>query len=310
LVDLKKSTLREGAMGATQQVAGIVNGQIVSVTETPLLTSASTPWSGFLLECLAANVIRQNVWWGWHRTHVNLITKGTLTFQIRQFGRDEWFSAQPGSVLVFPNGFGEAHCSVAESDFELTCVELDPALATQLFGRKGPAGADALSPQLVIEDAHIAALLTSMKLEVSQGCCGGRLYAQSLSVALAAYLENRFSVSARSNRSHKRFSQSQVKRLSDYITANLASDLSLGDLADLVEMSPRQFFRFFSSTFGSTPHQYLLKERVRRAKELLSGGSLPVDIAYRLGFSNQSHFTQVFRKMTGTSPGRFRQEVR
>jgi AraC family transcriptional regulator len=149
-----------------------------------------------------------------------------------------------------------------------------------------------------------------MKSEVSQGCRGGRLYAQSLSVALAAYLEHRFSLRARGDRSHKRFSHSQVKRLIDYIAANLASDLSLSDLADLVQMSPRQFFRFFSSTFGGTPHQYLLKERVRRAKELLSGGSLPVDVAYSLGFSNQSHFTQVFRKMTGTSPGRFRQELR
>jgi AraC family transcriptional regulator len=297
-------------MGAAQQVTGIVNGQIESVTETPLLTSASTPWSGFLLECHSANVVRQNVWWGWHRTHAVHFTKGTLAYRVRQFGRDEWFSARAGSVSIFPRGFDETRFSIAESDFEATCVELDPALATQLFGRKGPAGADALSPQLVIEDAQIASLLTSMKLEVSQGCCSGRLYGQALSVALAAYLENRFSLSARSNRSHKRFSQSQMKRLLDYIAANLASDLSLGDLADLVEMSPRQFFRFFSSTFGSTPHQYLLKERVRRAKELLSGGSLPVEIAYSLGFSNQSHFTQVFRKMTGTSPGRFRQEAR
>ena len=149
-----------------------------------------------------------------------------------------------------------------------------------------------------------------MKSEVSQGCAGGRLYAQSLSVALAAYLENRFSLSARDSTSHKRFSHSQVKRLMDYIAAHLASDVSLNELADLVQMSPRQFFRFFSSTFGSTPHQYLLKERVRRAAELLSGGSLPVDIAYISGFSHQSHFTQVFTKITGVSPGRFRQEFK
>jgi AraC family transcriptional regulator len=297
-------------MGATQQVAGIVDGQIVSVTETPLLTSASTSWAGFLLECHSANVVRQNVWWGWHRTHAVHFTKGTLAYRVRQHGRDEWFSARAGSISIFPSGFDETRFSVAESDFEATCVELDPALATQLFGRKGPAAGDALSPQLVIEDAQIAALLTSMKLEVSQGCCGGRLYAQSLSVALAAYLENRFSLSVRANGSHRQFSHSQVKRLIDYIAEHLANDLSLNELADLVQMSPRQFFRFFSSTFGSTPHQYLLKERVRRAKELLSGGSLPVDIAYILGFSHQSHFTQVFRKMTGVSPGRFKQELR
>jgi len=134
------------------------------------------------------------------------------------------------------------------------------------------------------------------------------LYAQSLSVALAVYLENRFSLDPMGERSRKRFSQAQVRRLEDYIAVNLASDLALGDLADLVQMSRRQFFRFFSNTFGNTPHQHLLKERVRRAKELLSGGSLPVDITFILGFSNQSHFTEVFKRMTGVSPGRFRQE--
>jgi AraC family transcriptional regulator len=297
-------------VGATQQITVIVNGQFVPVTEAPLLTSASTSWSGFLLECHAPNFARQNVWWSWHRTHINLVTKGTLAFRVRQFGEEKWFSARPGSVSIIPNGFGEICFFVGQSHFELTCVELDPALLTELFWEKGAPAADALNPQLAIEDAQIAALLTSMKLEVSQGCFGGRLYAQSLSVALAAYLENRFSQSARDNLSHKRFSHSQVKRLVDYIAANLASDLRSSDLADLVQMSPRRFFRFFSSTFGSTPHQYLLKERVRRAKELLSGGSLPVDIIYTLGFSSQSHFTQVFKKITGTSPGRFRQEVR
>ena len=297
-------------MAATQQITVIGNGQFVPVTEAPLLTSASTSWSGFLLECHAPNFAGQNVWWSWHRTHINLITKGTLTFRVRQFGEEEWYSARPGSVSIFPSGFGEICFSVDESHFELTCVELDPALLTEFFWRKGAPAADALSPQLAIEDAHVAALLTSMKLEVSEGCCSGRLYAQSLSVALAAYLENRFSQSGRGNRSHRQFSHSQVKRLVDYIATNLASDLSLSDLADLVQMSPRQFCRFFSNSFGSTPHQYLLKERVRRAKELLSTGSLPVEIAKILGFSSQSHFTDVFRKLTGTSPGRFRQEIR
>ena len=304
-------SLRPGRDRVSQnnQITGVVNGQIVSVTDTPILTSASASWYGFLLECHSADVVRQNVWWGWHRTHINLITKGTLAFRVRQFGRDEWYSARPGSVSIFPSGFEEARFSVAESYFEVTCVELDPVMATRLFGRKGAAAADALAPQLVIKDAQIAALLTSMKLEVSQGCVGGRLYAQSMSVALAAYLEHRFSTSPRRDRSKKRLSDFQTKRIVDYIDANLASDIALNDLADLVDMSRRQFYRVFSSTFDSTPHHYLLKERVRRARELLSAGTLPVDIAGALGFSSQSHFTHVFKKMTGTSPGVYRREI-
>ena len=113
----------------------------------------------------------------------------------------------------------------------------------------------------------------------------------------------------RRDRSKKRLSDFQTKRIVDYIDANLASDIALNDLADLVDMSRSQFYRFFSSTFYSTPHHYLLKERVRRARELLSAGTLPVDIAGALGFSSQSHFTDVFKKMTGTSPGVYRREI-
>jgi AraC-like DNA-binding protein len=71
----------------------------------------------------------------------------------------------------------------------------------------------------------------------------------------------------------------------------------------------RQFLRTFSNTFGTTPHRYIVNERVAQAKELIAEGRLLGDIAAKLGFANQSHFTGVFRKVTDMSPGRFRQET-
>jgi AraC family transcriptional regulator len=82
--------------------------------------------------------------------------------------------------------------------------------------------------------------------------------------------------------------------------------LNLPHLAELVDMSPRQFFRLFANTFGCTPHRYVMKERVARAKDLLSAGLSLVEIAHTLGFASQSHFSDVFRKATGASPGHFR----
>ena len=100
------------------------------------------------------------------------------------------------------------------------------------------------------------------------------------------------------------------RRVMDYIHANIDRELSVFDLAKLVQLSPRQSIRIFSNTFGTTPHRYVLNERVALAMELIAKGLLLTDIAANLGSASQSHFSDVFRKVTGMPPGRFRQAAR
>jgi AraC family transcriptional regulator len=107
-------------------------------------------------------------------------------------------------------------------------------------------------------------------------------------------------------KSLEHLSDIKARQLMNYIHANLDSRLNLVDLAEFAHLSPRQFFRIFSTTFGATPHRYIINERVAQAKELIAKGRLLVEIAIMLGFANQSHFSRVFRKATGMSPGQFR----
>ena len=172
-----------------EQISGIVGGQIVPATDTPLLSSASTSWFCFLLEKHIAGG-RQDVCWGWHRTHVSLITKGQLSFRV---GHQD-FVGRPGSICVFPSGFDETHFSIAGSKFEAIVIELDPARLEALLGQQMTTAAEMLEPQIVIRDRYIAMLLRAMASEVVQGCPGGALYAQALSLALATYLARKFSV--------------------------------------------------------------------------------------------------------------------
>jgi hypothetical protein len=179
-----------------EQITGIVGGQIVPATNTPLLSSASTPWFGFLLEKHNAGD-RQDVCWGWHRTHVSLITKGELSFRVRKPSGDQDFVGQAGSICLFPSGFDETHFSIAGSKYEAIVVELDPARLEALLGQQMATTADMLTPQIVIRDRYIAMLLRAMASEVVQGCPGGALYAQALSLALTTYLTRKFSVKRR-----------------------------------------------------------------------------------------------------------------
>jgi len=292
------------------RITGIIDGQVTSVTDTPVLSSADTRWSGFLLEGLAARVCRHDVWWAWHKTHVVLFTDGSCMFRTRGDAGDADFIAGPGSVCIFPSGCEKTRFLISEADFESVVVELETERLEQLLRGDGPQSGCVLTPQLNIDDPQIAALLRSMRMEVEAGCPAGALYGESLSLALAAYLSGRYSVKApNSGVPEHRFSDSQIHQVLDYMHAHLGSDFSLLQLANVVQLSPRHFSRLFRNSFGTTPHKYVVSERVTQAKALLGRRALSiVEIAEALGFANQSHFTDVFRKATGVPPRRYQQE--
>jgi AraC family transcriptional regulator len=85
--------------------------------------------------------------------------------------------------------------------------------------------------------------------------------------------------------------------------ANLTQDLSILDLATLTGMSESHFSRSFKRSVGISPYQYLIQQRVERAKQLLEQRSISIStIALDCGFANQTHLTKVFRQMTGMTP--------
>lgn len=102
-------------------------------------------------------------------------------------------------------------------------------------------------------------------------------------------------------------SQAALRRVEDYIAANLDSALAIGELASIVQMSPSHFTRSFHRSVGVTPHRYVIQNRVMRARELLATTNLPLtEIALTTGFSDQSHFSRRFHESVGIPPGAFR----
>jgi AraC family transcriptional regulator len=104
-----------------------------------------------------------------------------------------------------------------------------------------------------------------------------------------------------------RLSGRRLQRAIDYIHAHLIGDVRLGDIATAAGLSVFHFARTFKKTTGLTPHAYLMKARVERAKELLlEYDKTLVEIASETGFSDQSHMSRVFRRFTGATPSEFR----
>ena len=102
----------------------------------------------------------------------------------------------------------------------------------------------------------------------------------------------------------------QVKRACDRLESDLAGKVALQQIAADLGLSVSHFSRAFRISTGLPPHQWLLRQRVKAAKQLMTVRDLPLsEIAMSAGFANQSHFTRVFSSMVGVSPGAWRREA-
>ena len=106
---------------------------------------------------------------------------------------------------------------------------------------------------------------------------------------------------------HKGLTHTQLQQVLDYIQTHLDRDLSLAELAEVINISPTYFASLFKQAIEISPHQYVTQRRVERAKVMLSKTDLVIaDIALQVGFSSQSHLTQQLKRLTGMTPKQIR----
>jgi YesN/AraC family two-component response regulator len=99
-----------------------------------------------------------------------------------------------------------------------------------------------------------------------------------------------------------------IYRAIDFIRKNYEKRITLEDTASMVYLSPAYFSRVFKEEIGDTFNFYVNKIRIEAAKKLLLNEKIPlIDISSMVGFEGQSYFSKVFKKMTGVTPGKFRE---
>ena len=104
-------------------------------------------------------------------------------------------------------------------------------------------------------------------------------------------------------------SKDVIQRSVDYILANLSKDLSVKDVAEYVNFSPEYFSKLFKKETGENVKNYILRVKVDAAKDLLKNPNIPISmVASELGYSNFSHFTQMFRKHEAMTPSEYRKQ--
>jgi len=99
----------------------------------------------------------------------------------------------------------------------------------------------------------------------------------------------------------------RLKRVLDYIETHFRKKIVLADLAAAAGLSRMHFAAQFRAATGCRPHEYILRHRIQRSKDLLRGCEMPiVEVALTVGFQSQAHFTTTFRRFAGDTPSRWR----
>ncbi|MNO96722.1 HTH-type transcriptional activator RhaR [compost metagenome] len=133
-----------------------------------------------------------------------------------------------------------------------------------------------------------------------------RRFIDQLTLALSTHLDERYGAPATASGGGG-LSAWQLRRVRELIATSLADGLSVDRLARECALSRSHFTRVFKRSMGMSPHDWLLRMRIERARELMLNSTLYLsEISLECGFSDQSHFSRVFLRLTGMSPANWR----
>ena len=222
-----------------------------------------------------------------------------------------------GDCIIVPAN--TTHQAAWDHEGSALTIAIEPTVFAQTIYEVVDPDKIELLPQFATPDPFIYQIGIALKSALIKNSHSSRLYTETLINTLILHLLEHYSVPGNSFKSVKgKLPQYKLQKIIDYINAYLDQlrclatrdrDLSLKELANSVQMSPHYFSRLFKETTGITPHQYVIRCRIDRAKNLLQQGKLSIaEIAKEVGFVDQSHLHRHFKRLVGVTPKKYLQE--
>jgi AraC family transcriptional regulator len=242
-----------------------------------------------------------------HLTYcLHLQTSGVSRVRWSSEGKSGTETMRASSLMLHSQGQSDSMTFAGESS--RVVVSFDPASMTRMMDGENGNRCFEIPSCWHFQDRQLERLVRNLEVEAGNGFHTGRIYGELLGLSIYEYLVQHYSDIQVLHLSTKGgLPRRRLDRVLEYIAANLSQSLALTEIAAIAGMSAYHFARLFKSSTGLSPHQYVLAQRIERAKHLLlEGQSSVIDVALESGFNDQSYFSKMFRKATGVSPVRYR----
>jgi AraC family transcriptional regulator len=207
-------------------------------------------------------------------------------------------------------GLCPRHAELWLGTADLEYLSLGISNAALMAACDGTSGEVDLCRKYKLVDPRVGALVAAVNAERIAGFPSGRLFLDSVEHALAAALVDRHAIRRLSVRIYQGgLTPAHLRKITELVHAKIESDLTLHEMAEAVQLSLAHFSQMFRKSTGESPHQFVLRQRVERAKQLLRAAEARVlDVAVACGFKTQQHFARVFRRVCGATPTEYRHE--
>ena len=240
--------------------------------------------------------------------HVICVNTGNpITLERTVDGKSQTMDALPvGDIGIYPANLRQTFQWY--QDAEYIQIYLEPTLLTQVGAELCPNNNIELILKLTpCFDRLIYQIAIALKTSLEIDGTSSKLYADAMANALVVHLLSRYSDYKPSfPQPSGGLSQKQLKQIVDYIHEYLDRNVSLPELANVVQLSSYHFTRLFKQSIGLAPHQYHIRCRIDRAKQLLLEKKLSLaEIAYAVGFASQGHLNYHFKRLVGVPPTAF-----
>jgi AraC family transcriptional regulator len=281
-------------------------------TSALLASSAGLGWSTISAELRSHGVIEAPAIIPQH-VEICLVVAGNRDGLVRRTGAGLCQEAMPetGAIWLSPAGVGKEIVITAPIPQTMHLY-----LPTTLFDRLKDdfnlpvAAAHSIRHAVGIGDDVIDQVGRSILSELTVETAASRVYVEAASLTLAARLLQKHCDSgacASTESSAHRLDHIRLRRVLDYIAANIEDDITLANLAAIAGYSAFHFARKFTLAMGIPPHRYISRIRLEKAMAELAAGKLPLaEIALNAHFSSQASFTRAFHRATGMTPREYR----
>jgi AraC family transcriptional regulator len=277
-------------------------GKLRPIGRPPVVSSGHLHWRGYHLEqqSLPSLEARDVIW----LNNMVFLQLNPITLERKSGSRFISHRILPGNITIVP-AQGSTY-DRSRDHIDVLAISIDPAFMTAVCGELTASDRFELKTTRAVEDHYIKAVCLALHTEVKNGGKSGRLYSDSLITALAVHLASKYSARRTTRAGAAEGSPPMIRQAQEFILENLTRNLTLTEIADSVNVSAFHFSRVFKQHTGLSPYQFVLKQRIERARQLLLRGEHSLsDVALQLGFADQSHFSLHFKRFSGMTPKQF-----